>query len=46
MQDSLVMVKSRLRSIYIGMLPAEEKSKHPSSTRKVARGKKMRKEHI
>jgi hypothetical protein len=35
---NLVMIKSRLRDIYIGMLPPEEKSKHPSSTRK--RGKK------
>jgi hypothetical protein len=35
---NLIMIKSRLRDIYIGMLPPEEKSKHPSSTRK--RGKK------
>jgi hypothetical protein len=34
----LLMVKSRIGDIYIGMLPPEEKSKHPSSTRK--RGKK------
>jgi len=37
-ERSLVMVKSRIRDIYIGMLPPEDKSKHPSSTRK--RGKK------
>jgi hypothetical protein len=35
---NLVMIKSRLRDIYIGILPPEEKSKHPSLTRK--RGKK------
>jgi hypothetical protein len=35
---NLVMIKSRLHNIHIGMLPSEEKSKHPSLTRK--RGKK------
>jgi hypothetical protein len=35
---NLVMIKSRLHDIYIGMFPPEEKSKHPSLTRK--RGKK------
>jgi hypothetical protein len=35
---NLVMIKSRLCDIYIGMLPPEEKSKHPSLTWK--RGKK------
>jgi hypothetical protein len=42
----LVMVKCRLHSTYIGMLPAEEKSKHPSSTRKSCKRQKMRKKHI
>jgi hypothetical protein len=31
---NLVMIKSKLCDIYIGMLPPEEKSKHPSLTRK------------
>jgi hypothetical protein len=29
-----LMIKSRLHDTYIGMLPPEEKSKHPSSTMK------------
>jgi hypothetical protein len=38
------MVKSRIGDIYIGMLPPEEKSKHPLSTRK--RGKNETKEPL
>jgi hypothetical protein len=29
-----LMIESRLHDMYIGMLPPEEKSKHPSSTMK------------
>jgi hypothetical protein len=32
-----LMIESRLHDMYIGMLPPEEKSKHPSSTMKRAK---------